>query len=100
MFWIQRRQGVAYPPSFRPPGGRPRNPIKGGRWQIRKKIDGKWAAFTTGKAMKWSRKFDTHAEAIRWARLVAVMYANCPPGREELRDEILRNIKRNGYLNR
>ena len=65
--------------SFRAPHGVTRHPVKGGRWKIRKlrkpNANGMvWMARTDGQALRWSRTFKTHAEAVRWAHFVALMY--------------------------
>lgn len=63
-----------YPPSFRPPHGKQRQRIKGGRWMVRKtRPDDKrpWRAWTNGKSKWGNRMFKTQQGAIRWAVLVA-----------------------------
>lgn len=78
-----------FPPTFRPPGGVPRKPVAGGRWQVRNVApntsDRKpWQAKTKGTASHLNRRFATHQEAIAWAAAVATVYAMEPgPDKDE-----------------
>lgn len=61
-----------YSPTFRPPHGKARAPVKGGRWFVRKmkyNPQGKvWRAWSVGKSRKYSKRFHTFQEAINWAQ--------------------------------
>jgi hypothetical protein len=60
-----------YPPQFRPPFNRPRAPIHGGRWFVRKVLSNNenvWRAWTQGKNKVHNKRFETFEEAIKWAQ--------------------------------
>jgi len=69
-------------PSFRAPYGRRRNPVKGGRWQVRRvdiRSKKPWRAWTSGSAAPFNRRFATQAEAVQWAQRVPWVLANGNP---------------------
>lgn len=63
------------PQSFRPPFGKMRKAVKGGRWKVRRvsisSHGRRWRAWTEGNAKYFNRYFHTHGEAIDWAQRVA-----------------------------
>lgn len=63
------------PPQFKSVG---KKPVVGGRWSVRKRLDGRWHAWTLGKAKKHSHIFYTHRFAVRWAQLVAMYHSKHP----------------------
>lgn len=50
-------------------------PVRGGRWGVRKMRYGQrlWRAYTSGIARSLSMNFYTHAEAMRWADIMATL---------------------------
>ena len=68
----------AYPPQFKSAG---KPPVRGGRWWVRKKLNGQWRAWTTGLAKRHSRTFYTFEAAIRWAVFVSDYYKEMKPKR-------------------
>lgn len=74
------------PIPFRRSPARELRAVPGGRWQVRKLIDGRWRAWSKGKAQKYSRTFETQQEAAQWAHAIAETFAvNDPDTREQLR---------------
>ena len=68
-----------YPPKFRAPGGVPRRPVKGGRWEVRRTFDRTngehvWRAYSKGKSGHLARRFASHIEAFEWATKVVKVY--------------------------
>ncbi|MEG2887200.1 MAG: hypothetical protein RR853_08755, partial [Aurantimicrobium sp.] len=59
------------PPQFKPAG---KKPVKGGRWSVRKQLDGRWRAWSNGAAKRYNHTFYTHMVAVRWAQTVAQVY--------------------------
>jgi hypothetical protein len=72
------------PHAFRAPGSGKhsafsyyRSPVRGGRWFVRRTPnfpDRPWRAWSNGKAKKWSRYFEDHETAVKWAHVVAETY--------------------------
>lgn len=66
--WYSKRYSLlGYTPRFRPPHNRKRNPIRFGRWQVRKMANGRWMAWTEGKTYRRRVYFDTFERAIQYA---------------------------------
>jgi hypothetical protein len=74
--------GDVYPPAFKSMG---LPPVTGGRWSVRHLKDGRWRAWTLGRAKRHSRTFYTFETAVHWAHFVSAMYAKKLP--HELRDQ-------------
>lgn len=72
------------PPQFKAMGLKP---VKGGRWSVRKIRDGRWRAWTVGRAKRHARTFYTFDVAVRWAHHVTAMYTKDVPA--DLRDKEL-----------
>ncbi|WNO27775.1 hypothetical protein SEA_HUWBERT_23 [Microbacterium phage Huwbert] len=66
----------AYPPQFKSVG---KAPVRGGRWSVRKKINGQWRAWTIGQAKRHSRTFYTFESAVHWATFVSDYYRQMKP---------------------
>ena len=84
-----------YPPQFKAVG---KKPVRGGRWSVRKKLDGKWRAWTIGRAKRHSRTFYTFDAAIRWATFVSNYYREMKPlnlgSHDFFIEEVSRGLKR------
>ena len=78
------------PAPFKPAS---RKPVKGGRWKIRKTRNPKlpWKAWTDGAASIYRVNFATHAEALKYASGVALIYAS--KYRDPDHDALIRGLR-------
>lgn len=77
-----RVQGInGRPPRFKAAGKRP---VKGGRWGVRQKLDGKWRAWSHGAASRCGANFFTWDYAVKWAHYVADYYFQRAEKREPI----------------
>ena len=49
-------------------------PVRGGRINIRKRLDGRWSVWSNGAKKKNTRTFDTWAEAYHWGCVTLKCY--------------------------
>lgn len=87
-----------YPPRFKPMN---KPPVKGGRWGVRKRLDGRWVAWTHGKARKYQAIFMTHHYAFAWAEFVTQAYGEYEgnwPGIGDYMKHVRGQFKRNDLI--
>jgi hypothetical protein len=80
-------------PRFKPAG---KKPVKGGRWSVRQKLDGKYRAWCQGHAAQWGANFLTWEYAVKWAHYVANAYAIAAEEKQPVSAIVLR-AKRKQY---